>query len=300
MSGIGKFYLAKSIVKALNCLNKEKEGLDFCGECKNCKMIEKGDFVDFIVVKPEGNFIKLEQIKEVIERSNFVPLESDKKIIVIDEVDKMNRESANSLLKTLEEPPKSVTFFLITSKLNRILPTVKSRCQVFEFSPPGTEEVTQFLMKFKNMSYDDALLLTHFFEGSIGNILNFNIEKIHFLRKKILTFFIEALDDDSSQDSLLNLIDEISSKDYSIDEFLKFLLFLLRDVFIVKIGLKGEKLYFFEKLDLILILAKKLSYDKIFALFFKISEFEEKKNLNLRKDVFLFDLFFTLRERDSL
>lgn len=292
--GIGKFYLAKSVVKALNCLNKDGKGLSFCGTCKNCRRIEEESFVDFIVIRPEGNFIKLDQIKDVIAKTNFTPFESDKKIFVIDDADRMNKESANSLLKTLEEPPADVTFFLITSKLNKILPTIKSRCQIFEFSSLNNEDVAKFLSSTKKIPYENALSLAYFFDGSIGKALNFDVKEIKGFQNKVLTFFMESLDNNSPQSFLMELIDELNSNKMSVDEFLKFLLFLLRDIFIVKIGFKEEKLFYFEKLDLILFLSEKIDFSKIFDLFFKIFEFEEKRNLNLKKDLFLLDLFFIL------
>ena len=126
MDGIGKKVVANSFAQALVCLT----GLpDACGVCSACHKAQHDNHPDIIAVQAKTQFIKIDDVRLIQEQVSFRPFEAKRRIFIIDEADRMNREAANALLKTLEEPSAANVFFLISSRHNTLLPTVRSRCQ---------------------------------------------------------------------------------------------------------------------------------------------------------------------------
>lgn len=160
-SGVGKRKLALAITQALVC---EKEVLA-CGQCSACQRIEKEQSESLFVVKPEGTQIKIDSIRQIIQ---FVSLQniSKARVIIIDGAEKLNQGSANALLKTLEEPPEETYFFLISTSLSKILPTIRSRSQAMRFSGLSEDElgrvtgVSGWALKAANGSVEKVLQLS--------------------------------------------------------------------------------------------------------------------------------------------
>lgn len=117
------------IVKKINCL---KNGVDSC-DCNVCTTINSFTNPDFIVVKPDGKDIKKDQILNIIDSFITKPVISKYSIYLICEADKMNDSAANKILKFLEEPEENIIGFFITNKLNGVLPTIKSRCEIYNY-----------------------------------------------------------------------------------------------------------------------------------------------------------------------
>ena len=140
--GIGKKIFAIEYAKMILCENKENMA---CEECKSCKMILTNNHPDFKIIEPDGNSIKIEQIRQIVEKVYEKPVQSDKKIYIINDAEKMTVESNNCLLKILEEPPEYIVIILIVSNLNMILDTIKSRCNKVLFKEISNIELEQFL-----------------------------------------------------------------------------------------------------------------------------------------------------------
>ncbi|MBU4304130.1 MAG: DNA polymerase III subunit [Candidatus Omnitrophica bacterium] len=113
-----------------------KQDMGFCGICDNCKLIQKGEHPDVIWVAPKGASasIKIEDIRQLKERVYLRPFQARKKLFVIREAESLTPESANALLKVLEEPPADTLFFLFAKNISRLLPTVISRCRLVRFA----------------------------------------------------------------------------------------------------------------------------------------------------------------------
>ncbi|MCK5513533.1 MAG: DNA polymerase III subunit, partial [Deltaproteobacteria bacterium] len=112
ISGIGKGITAIAMAKALNC---KAENGDFCGCCISCKKIEHSNHPDIFWIEPEGDYIKIDQIRRMQERIKYTLYEGKQKVVIIDKVERMNLQSSNCLLKTLEEPPPHTILILLTS-----------------------------------------------------------------------------------------------------------------------------------------------------------------------------------------
>ena len=135
---------AIATAQALNCLTPVGDGdtRDACGTCAACTRIARGVHPDVIVVEPgDSGAIKVDQIRDVIDRSGFRPFEGRRRAVIVDEADAMLPAAQNALLKTLEEPPPSSVFMLVTARPDMLLPTVQSRCPRLRFEAAGQEEV---------------------------------------------------------------------------------------------------------------------------------------------------------------
>mgnify|MGYP005766259481 CR=1 FL=1 len=168
--GIGKSLFAKEFAKSILCLGKEKP----CEACKSCIEIEENNQPDYIEIVPDGNSIKIEQIRNMQLKVAEKPIVSTKKVYVIQEADTMTQEAQNALLKTLEEPPEYITIILIAINENSILNTIKSRCTKIVFEPLSNEELKKYAQEY----WKDATIPEEVFASSMGSIarLRNNIE----------------------------------------------------------------------------------------------------------------------------
>jgi DNA polymerase-3 subunit delta' len=146
-SGVGKRAAAIAVAQALNCTSSRSASSgslfqDACGTCSACARIARGAHPDVLVVEPgdSGN-IRIEPIREAIDRTGFKPFEGRRRVVIIDEADAMVPGAQNALLKTLEEPPASSIFILVTPRPDSLLPTVRSRCIRLWFAAGGTSEI---------------------------------------------------------------------------------------------------------------------------------------------------------------
>lgn len=138
--GTGKTTIAKLFAKAINCDNFKEEA---CEECSNCKALKENNHPDIIELDAASNN-GVDNIREIVEQVNYAPILGKYKVYIIDEVHMLSDSAFNALLKTLEEPPKHVVFILATTDPEKIIPTVLSRCQRFNFS-----KINKFNMKKK-------------------------------------------------------------------------------------------------------------------------------------------------------
>ena len=174
-AGIGKRRAAVAIAEAVNCL-KPVETAEFardgCGECAACQRIQRGVHPDVIVIEPgDMGSIKIEQVRDVIDRSEYRPFEGRRRVVIIDEADALMQAAQNALLKTLEEPPSASMFVLVSSIPDALLPTVRSRCSRLRFAALPPAEVTDVLRRDHGYSEQDARAVAVDAEGSVGRAL---------------------------------------------------------------------------------------------------------------------------------
>lgn len=156
--GVGKTSLARIIAKALNCVNGPTDKP--CGECPSCVQIENGTPLDVIEIDGASNR-GIENIRTIIENVRISPVSGKYKIYIIDEVHQITNEAFNALLKTLEEPPPHVVFILATTEAERVLPTIRSRCQQYTFKSLGIEDLEKILkviLRKENIAYEDEAI----------------------------------------------------------------------------------------------------------------------------------------------
>ncbi len=128
--GTGKTSTARGLAKAINCLTNGKG--EPCNTCEMCRAITEGRALDVIEVDAASNR-GIDEIRDLREKVNYAPNQARRKVYIIDEVHMLTKEASNALLKTLEEPPPHVIFILATTEAHKLLPTILSRCQRFDF-----------------------------------------------------------------------------------------------------------------------------------------------------------------------
>lgn len=156
--GTGKTSTARIFAKSLNC--KDGPTISPCGVCENCIDITNSTPMDVIEIDAASNR-KVEDAQNILEKVMYAPVNSRYKIYIIDEVHMLSTTAFNALLKTLEEPPKNVIFILATTEVHKVLDTIKSRCQRFDFKRITTDDIVKHLRyisdKEKINITDDAL-----------------------------------------------------------------------------------------------------------------------------------------------
>ncbi len=156
--GTGKTSTARILAKSLNCKNGPT--IHPCGECESCRDITNTVPIDVIEIDAASNR-KVEDTQNILEKIQYVPVHGKYKIYIIDEVHMLTNHAFNALLKTLEEPPENVIFILATTEVHKVLDTIKSRCQRFDFRRITTDDIVKHLRyisdKEKINISDDAL-----------------------------------------------------------------------------------------------------------------------------------------------
>ncbi len=142
--GTGKTSSARILARSLNCLATSAPTTEPCGLCELCRAITAGQALDVIEIDAASN-TGVDNIRDLIERSRFAPVQARWKVYVIDECHMLSTAAFNALLKTLEEPPPRVVFVLATTDPQRVLPTILSRCQRFDFRRIPLEALEQHL-----------------------------------------------------------------------------------------------------------------------------------------------------------
>lgn len=169
INGVGKRAAAKLFSMALNCRGNHsgsQPSEKSCGVCRSCCKIESGNHPDVIRIKPSGAFIRIAQIRELLETLSLKPYEATIRVVVISDAHAMNPEAANALLKMLEEPPDQTIFILTTEQLADLLPTVVSRCQQIRFRPVSLENLKRLLRKEYSLTTDVAHIIAAMANGS--------------------------------------------------------------------------------------------------------------------------------------
>ncbi len=144
--GTGKTSSARIFAKSLNCQAFEQPTINPCGKCDVCRQITDGNALDIIEIDAASN-TGVENIREIIERARFAPTQARWKVYVIDECHMLSTAASNALLKTIEEPPSRVVFILATTNPERVLNTIQSRCQKFDFRRISPIEIFQHLLE---------------------------------------------------------------------------------------------------------------------------------------------------------
>ena len=212
-SGIGKMLYAKEFSKRAMCLNRE----EICNKCKSCLEFDNNNHPDFFVIEPDGNSIKIEQIRELTNKIIEKPIVSEKKIYIINNAYLMTREAQNCLLKTLEEPPEFAIIILIVENEGNILNTIKSRCTKIYFENISDIEMKKLLeKKYGTLNLSDNMLKS--FNGSMEKATKI-MENKEFYNK------IENIFSNIEKTSRINLLnnDEIYKNKENIDEILDYI-----------------------------------------------------------------------------
>lgn len=179
--GIGKKKVATAFIEALFCGRCEG-----CGECPSCRKLASGNHPDLHLLEPDGQFIKVDQVRALQKDLAYRPYEAPRKACIIDGADRFNQSSGNSLLKTLEEPPGNALMILLASTVDAVLPTIRSRCQQISLAGVPDSEVAGYLEK-TGIDPGSARVAASLSGGSIARAISLCSEEIMTERADVIT-----------------------------------------------------------------------------------------------------------------
>ncbi len=254
--GVGKKQFAIELARTLMC--NDPGSSRACGQCSACKRagefsiptFEKGEDSDRVffsqhpdigLVLPFRRNLRVNAIRALEAEAHFRPYEAEVRVFIIDDADKMNDAASNALLKTLEEPPPTSHIILITSRMDSLLPTILSRCQMIHFGPAASDEIESYLIDTAQFSPEDAALAARVSGGSIGRALEIVPSSFRTQRSLMLGILNAAAADNKRE--LLVASEEMTDARYKEDyeEKLVVLQDLIHDVWLLKNGVaSGE------------------------------------------------------------
>lgn len=215
--GVGKTTMARILAKALNCLAFDKPTPDPCCKCASCVAISEGDDIDVLEIDGASN-TGVDHIRELRQNAIYRPGRSRMKIYIIDEVHMLSRGAFNALLKTLEEPPEHVKFIFATTEPNKILPTIQSRCQRFDFRSVQLDDIASHLanvLKGEGVEADEAVVrrVARHGRGSIRDSLSLLDQLLSMSSGKLTTELLSSLIGTSRSDRVIELVGAIGCGD---------------------------------------------------------------------------------------
>jgi len=255
--GCGKTTIARLVAKSLNCQNRGAGKFEPCNECDSCLEINQGNAIDLIEIDAASNR-GIDEIRDLKDGIRFRPAKSKYKVFIIDESHQLTKEAANALLKTLEEPPSHAIFILATTEAHKMIPTIQSRCQRFDFRKLTIGELVKRLegiLSQENVTADkEALnLIAQTASGSVrdaetlldevvsfsGKSNKIEIETIQTLLgvadKESIFKFLGFLQNKQTKEAI-EFINEIIFKGVDLNEFIKSVIEYTREALLLKIN----------------------------------------------------------------
>ena len=263
--GSGKTTMARLLAKAVNCQNRKEKDFEPCNKCSSCLEIMQGRSIDLIEIDAASHR-GIDEIRDLRDGIKFSPTKSKYKVFIVDESHQLTREAANALLKTLEEPPSHAIFVLATTEIHKMIPTIISRCQRFDFRKLTVSEIIKklkFILQKEKASIEEKALnlIALNSEGSIRDAEGFLDQALTFTglqsKKQIKTEdirdllgmvevnligqFVDFLAQRNSKKAI-DFLNETLEKGYDPQEFIKTLINYLRQSLLLKIGADFETL----------------------------------------------------------
>ncbi len=210
--GTGKTSSARILAKSLNCQKYNEPNPKPCDSCELCKSISEGIALDIIEIDAASN-TGVENIREIIEKARFAPTQARWKVYVIDECHMLSTAASNALLKTIEEPPANVIFILATTNPERVIKTIQSRCQKFDFKRISTEKIYKHLVdiaKKECITFEDIALklIAKRSNGGMRDAQSL-LDQLSLLPQGIDKNSVEELLGEVSENELLGLINSL-------------------------------------------------------------------------------------------
>ncbi len=295
--GCGKTTTARVFAAALNCQNLDKFQKNPknyfvpCLSCDSCIAMADMKHPDFVEIDA-ASYTGVDNIRNIIDTSSFLPVLSKRKVYLIDEVHMLSKAAFNAFLKILEEPPEFVVFILATTESQKLPETVKSRCFQLFFNPitlSVVEDQLQHMCDQESINYDtDALtLIAQASEGSLRDAINL-LEQARFahdkVSKNVVTTVLGYIDDQvifdictytlkKDHQALLQVMNQMNKKVVSIDYILKRLQELLYDVIMVKYDASPK--YFFDIPSSLRSVIEEADVSDVISCFYQLSKMDE-------------------------
>ncbi|MEA5017102.1 MAG: DNA polymerase III subunit gamma/tau [Erysipelotrichaceae bacterium] len=210
--GTGKTTVAKLLAKAVNCKMENAP----CNECESCKMIQEGTHPDIVEIDAASNN-GVDEIRNLIERVKYAPLHSKYKVYIVDEVHMLTAGAFNALLKTLEEPPPHIIFILATTEAQKVIPTIISRCQRFDFGRVSIPDIIHRLkevLEAEDIKYEKDVipLISDLAEGGVRDALSILDQVIAYAQNDLKITHVNEIYGITTPTEKFQLIDNVIQK----------------------------------------------------------------------------------------
>jgi len=294
MKGVGKRTTAEVFAKALNCA---EDRLDACDRCISCLKIEKSNHPDVMVLKAAGQFIRIQDIREIQNQMRFRPFEGRKRVFILIDAETMNIAAANALLKTLEEPSPSNILILLSSRPHQLPATIVSRCQKVRFRPLARADVAGYLREKMGLGEEEADLLAASAAGSIGRAVEMQRDSELQVRDRLIAGISRCRKDDPV--GLLLMAGALGKDREAILKNLDILRSWYRDVLVYsKTGEKGN-LFNRNRLETVKSFAEKLTTADVLKNVTAVNRAARAVERNANKHLTLETLLFKLAHPDG-
>jgi DNA polymerase-3 subunit gamma/tau len=211
--GTGKTTLAKLLAKGVNCTAAANRP---CNECDNCKAITLGTYPDVIEIDAASNN-GVDEIREIIDKVKYAPIAGKYKIYIIDEVHMLSTGAFNALLKTLEEPPAHIIFILATTDVHKVIPTIISRCQRFDFNKVSQTDIKlriKDILEQENIKYENDVvpLIAELADGGVRDALGILDQTIAYAGDNLTGNHVRDIYGVASTAEIIDLIENVLNK----------------------------------------------------------------------------------------
>lgn len=290
----GKKMLARVFARTLQC---EEGSTEPCGKCQSCLQAETMNHPDIITVMHEKpDVISVEEIRQqLVESIGIKPYKSKYKIYIVPDAQLMNVQAQNALLKTIEEPPEYGVIMLLTSNIDKLLPTVISRCMVLNTKPIRERDMLEYLVKELGLTEDRAYFCLDFAQGNLGKAIKLaKNEEYSAIVDSVVNVLkkIHELD----VDDLTTAVSHIEQFKLSIDDYMDLMMMWYRDVLMLKVTGNIDKLLFKQEYSTMKKQAGVMSYQDIEEKINAIARAKERIMVHANFDVTMELLLLTLKE----
>lgn len=290
----GKKMLATAFAKTLLC---EAGGEDPCNQCKSCIQANADSHPDIIRCTHENpNLFSVKEVREqIVGTITTKPYRSKYKVYIVPDAHLMNKEAQNALLKSIEEPPEYAVIILLSANIDKLLPTVLSRCMVLNTKPIRERDMLQYLMRDMGLSEDRAYFCLDFAQGNLGKAIRLAsndeyvqvIDSVVSVMKQIHTMDVE---------DLAWAMSNIEKFKLSMDNYLDLMMMWYRDALMLKVTGQPDKLMFKSEYTTMRKQAGLMSYEDIENKIEAIATAKKRLDVNANFDVTMELLLLTLKE----
>ena len=291
--GVGKETMARTFAAGLQC---QEEGDKPCTHCASCRQLESGNQPDVVWVQREKASIGVDEIRQQLcNTMDIRPFSSPYKIYVVPEAELMTEAAQNALLKTIEEPPEYGVVILLTSNINQLLPTIRSRCLVMEFRPLSNYMVEEFLKTHAHVPDYLAKASAAFAQGNLGKAMRYANSEDFIDRKDHVLFLLRCMNRMNLTD-MMALIRELGTRREETRDYIDIMALWYRDVLIFKATKNLNQLVFKEESSYIAKEAERRSYEKIEEILQAFEKAKMRLKANVSFDVTMELMLLTMKD----
>lgn len=294
--GTGKKMLAGLFAKTLQC---EAGGTDPCGTCRSCIQCDSGNQPDIIWVTHEKpTVISVDDIREQVNNDIIIkPYSSRYKIYIIPEAELMNPQAQNALLKTIEEPPEYAIIMLLTNNLDKMLPTILSRCITLNLKPVGELDMMEYLSRM-GIPQAKAKFCVGFAFGNLGKAVRLATSEEY---NEIKHDCVQILKDINCMEiyDLIDAVKKMSKYKLDIYDYLDIMMMWYRDILMLKVSGSPDKLLFKEEYATLKQQANYISYEGIENVLKALDKVKVRLEANVNFDIAMELLLLTIKENQN-